>query len=101
MISIRALKKSFGGVTAVDDVNLDVVRGQFVALLGPSGCGKTTTLRCIAGLETADEGEIVVDGRTVARGRFSVPSEDRGIGMVFQSYALWPHMNVYKNVAFG
>lgn len=101
MISIRGLVKAFGNTTAVSDLDLEVQRGEFLALLGPSGCGKTTTLRCIAGLESIDKGEIVVDGRTVATSSKSLAPEDRGIGMVFQSYALWPHMTVYQNVAFG
>jgi ABC-type Fe3+/spermidine/putrescine transport system ATPase subunit len=89
-------------VAAVDGVTLEIPRGEFWVLLGPSGCGKTTLLRCIAGLEEPDGGELALDGRTVyshAR-RIRVPTERRGIGMVFQGYALWPHMNVRGNVAF-
>jgi iron(III) transport system ATP-binding protein len=99
---VQALHKSFGKVHAVDDVSFDVRRGEFLTLLGPSGCGKSTTLRLIAGLERPDEGEIEVDGRLVTsprRGVF-VPPEKRGMGMVFQSYAVWPHMTVFENVAF-
>jgi iron(III) transport system ATP-binding protein len=97
------VRKRFGPVTAVDGVSLEVAEGRLHTLLGPSGCGKTTTLRCIAGLEHPDGGEIVI-GDTLtaapARGIF-VPPERRGLGMVFQSYALWPHMTVFENIAFG
>jgi iron(III) transport system ATP-binding protein len=89
-------------VRAVDDVTLEAPEGQILTLLGPSGCGKTTTLRCIAGLERPDDGEIRFGDRVVfsrARGVF-VPPEQRHIGMVFQSYAIWPHMTVFENVAY-
>ncbi|MQA88467.1 MAG: ATP-binding cassette domain-containing protein [Streptosporangiales bacterium] len=101
-IVIKGLTKRYGPVTAVEDLDLDVESAEFVTLLGPSGCGKTTTLRCIAGLEKPDAGEIVIDGRTVVsaeKGIF-VPPEKRDVGMVFQSYALWPHMSVFANVAY-
>jgi iron(III) transport system ATP-binding protein len=99
---VDGLKKAFGRVQAVDDISFDVRRGEFLTLLGPSGCGKSTTLRLIAGLERPDEGEIQVDGRVVTspRRRVFVPPEKRGMGMVFQSYAVWPHMTVFENVAF-
>jgi iron(III) transport system ATP-binding protein len=110
MLEVRNLVKTFaaskgearGRVHAVDDISLDVAEGELFTLLGPSGCGKTTTLRCIAGLETPDGGEISVGGRMLfsAAQRVRVPANERGLGMVFQSYAIWPHMNVYKNVAF-
>ncbi|HZR95090.1 MAG TPA: ABC transporter ATP-binding protein [Gaiellaceae bacterium] len=110
MLQVRNLVKSFAGakgedrgrVYAVDDISLDVEDGELFTLLGPSGCGKTTTLRSIAGLETPDAGEITVAGRTLfsSAQRVRVPASERGLGMVFQSYAIWPHMNVYKNVAF-
>jgi iron(III) transport system ATP-binding protein len=107
MLEIRDLRKEFTGsgnenVRAVDDVSIDVEEGQFLTLLGPSGCGKTTTLRCIAGLERPQGGEITVAGRTVwsKRAGIFVQPNDRAIGMVFQSYAIWPHMNVFDNVAF-
>jgi iron(III) transport system ATP-binding protein len=89
-------------VHAVDGVSFEVERGRFYTLLGPSGCGKTTTLRCVAGLERTDAGRIIVDGRTVSadRPRVFVPPHKRDIGMVFQSYAIWPHMTVFENVAF-
>jgi iron(III) transport system ATP-binding protein len=103
MVELDHLCKNFGAERAVNDVNLAVAPGEFVTLLGPSGCGKTTTLRCIAGLERPDGGEIRIDGNVVAsaeRGLFLNP-EDRNIGMVFQSYAVWPHMTVFDNVAYG
>lgn len=106
MIRIRGLKKWFktrqGRVEALRGIDLEVGEREFFVLLGPSGCGKTTTLRCVAGLERADEGEIEIGGTTVsspAKGIY-VPTEKRDIGMVFQSYAIWPHMNVFQNVAF-
>jgi iron(III) transport system ATP-binding protein len=103
MVELAHLGKNFAAEAAVCDVNLSVRRGEFVTLLGPSGCGKTTTLRCIAGLERPDTGEIRIDGAVVAsaeRGIFLNP-ERRNIGMVFQSYAVWPHMTVFDNVAYG
>ncbi|MFS8542298.1 MAG: ABC transporter ATP-binding protein, partial [Limnochordales bacterium] len=87
----------FGRVTAVDKVSLDIARGEFVPLLGPSGCGKTTMLRMIAGLETPDHGRIVVGGSDIT----FTPANRRGFGLVFQNYALFPHMTVMENVAFG
>ena len=103
-VVIEGLVKVFeGGVRAVDDVSLTIPQGEFVTLLGPSGCGKTTTLNCVAGLERPDAGRITV-GTTVltdiARGVVLQP-ERRDLGMVFQSYALWPHMNVFDNLAFA
>jgi iron(III) transport system ATP-binding protein len=102
IVSARNLRKTFQQVQAVDGVSFDVGDGQFVTLLGPSGCGKTTTLRLIAGLEENDGGEIFLAGRLVSspERRIYVPPEKRGIGMVFQSYAIWPHMTVFENVAF-
>lgn len=106
MISIRGLRKSFqaqhGKVNALREIDLEVNEGEFCVLLGPSGCGKTTTLRCVAGLEKPDGGEIEISGRLVnsTSTNIYVPTEKRDIGMVFQSYAIWPHMNVFQNVAF-
>lgn len=105
-VSIRHLSKTFttGGSTvrAVDDVSMDLEDGEFLVILGPSGSGKTTLLRCLAGLEQADEGEIAIDGRVVfsAKRKVWIPPERRGLSMVFQSYALWPHMTVNDNVAY-
>jgi iron(III) transport system ATP-binding protein len=102
-ITVRDLTKRFeGGVVAVDGISFDVADGEFLTLLGPSGCGKTTTLRLIAGLETPDGGEIAFGDRVVAsveQGVF-LPPEQRDAGMVFQSYAIWPHMTVFGNVAY-
>jgi iron(III) transport system ATP-binding protein len=108
MLTIRGLRKTFPAkahqdkVAALDDVSITVNKGEFFTLLGPSGCGKTTTLRCIAGLETPDSGEIVVAGQPFfsSSGKLNVPANRRGLGMVFQSYAIWPHMDVAGNVAF-
>ncbi len=101
-VKVDHLTKHFGKVEAVSDVSFSVSRGEMISLLGPSGCGKTTTLRCIAGLDTPNDGRITIGGTTVsdpAQG-LEVPPEKRSIGMVFQSYAIWPHMNVFQNVAF-
>ena len=106
-VEVRGLVKRFtrageGVVTPVDHMDLSISAEELVVLLGPSGCGKTTLLRCIAGLERPDEGEIVIDGELVfssARGLF-VPPERRQISMIFQSFALWPHMSVFANVAY-
>jgi iron(III) transport system ATP-binding protein len=111
MLSVENLVKSFasrhaatkdGRVFAVDDISFKVEDGELFTLLGPSGCGKTTTLRSIAGLEMPDRGEIVVGGKVFfsSTQKRRVPANERGLGMVFQSYAIWPHMNVYKNIAF-
>lgn len=101
-ISIANLARHYGAVRAIDGVSFDIADGEFVSLLGPSGCGKTTTLRCIAGLEDPTAGSIALDGRIVsapAQGLL-VPTHERQVGMVFQSYAVWPHMTVRENVAF-
>jgi iron(III) transport system ATP-binding protein len=100
-ISIRGLAKRFDAHQAVHGLDLDIEDREFVTLLGPSGCGKTTTLRVLAGLAAPDAGEISIDGRVVSSPRHVVPPERRKMGMVFQSYALWPHMSVFENVAFG
>src|SRR5712664_1586067 len=97
LLSLKNLSKRFDKTQAVADVSLEVERGEFFGLLGPSGCGKTTTLRLIAGLETSDSGRIELDGKDIT----SVSAESRGFGMVFQNYALFPHLNVFENVAFG
>ena len=96
-VNLRSLHKSYGQSVAVDDVSLEVRRGEFFSLLGPSGCGKTTTLRMIAGLLQPDAGQIEIMGEDVT----DRPAHRRNIGMVFQNYALFPHMTVAENVAFG
>ncbi|MEM4383400.1 MAG: ABC transporter ATP-binding protein [Candidatus Caldarchaeum sp.] len=100
MLDVLNLVKKFGRVNAVDGVTFNVEKGECLALLGPSGCGKTTTLRCVAGLEKADLGEIRIGGQVVFSKDTFLPPEKRGVGMVFQSYALWPHMTVFDNVAY-
>ncbi|MBU4563079.1 ABC transporter ATP-binding protein [bacterium] len=97
ILKVKNLNKNFGKVKAVQEVSFEATEGRVLSLLGPSGCGKTTTLRCIAGFENPDRGEIYLDDRKIT----SIPPEKRGIGMVFQNYALWPHMTVYGNLAFG
>lgn len=100
-LSVEDLVVAYGAVTAVRNVSFVVEDGEFVSLLGPSGCGKTTTLRCIAGLEGSSAGTIRIGGEIVAADGRDVPPEKRGINMVFQSYAVWPHMTVFENVAYG
>ncbi len=101
-VQIKSLKKKFGNTLALDDVSFTAPDGKFTTLLGPSGSGKTTVLRCIAGLEDPEEGEIRIGDKMVysSSRHMSVPPEDRGIGMVFQSYAIWPHMTVFDNIAY-
>lgn len=97
IIEINGLCKSFNNETVLQDISLDIRRGEFLTLLGPSGCGKTTLLRLISGFEEADSGQITIAGEDMA----GVPANQRHVNTVFQSYALFPHMNVYDNVAFG
>ena len=97
LLSIRNITKNFGEGNVLSGVSLDVRRGEFVTLLGASGCGKTTTLRIVSGLEMPDEGEVILEGRDVT----ALAPEERPVNTVFQSYALFPHMNVEKNVAYG
>ena len=97
LLTLNNISKTFGSTRAVNDVSLDVNQGEFFGLLGPSGCGKTTTLRMIAGLEQPDAGSIQFEDRDIT----NLPPERRGFGMVFQNYALFPHLNVFENVAFG
>jgi spermidine/putrescine transport system ATP-binding protein len=96
-VELQGVTKRFDDVTAVDTLDLDVRRGEFLSLLGPSGCGKTTTLRLIAGFERPDEGSIVIGGEDVAR----LPPYKRDVNTVFQSYALFPHLSVLDNVGYG
>src|ERR1700686_5280063 len=102
-IEVDGLELYYGSVPAVRGVSFNVLPGEQLTLLGPSGCGKTTTLRAVAGLEQPTAGEICIDGVPVfsfAR-KINVPAEKRGLSMVFQSYAIWPHMTVFDNVAYG
>src|SRR3954470_16219225 len=96
-LALRQLTKHFGAFHAVRDLDLDVPRGSFFALLGPSGCGKTTTLRMVAGLETPSSGSITLAGNDIT---YTKPYQ-RPVNTVFQSYALFPHLDIYENVAFG
>ena len=102
-LALRSISKHFtsrdgtGEVRAVDDVTIDIERGQFVTLLGPSGCGKTTTLRLIAGFEFPTHGSIILDGQPIDE----LPPNRRDMAMVFQSYAIFPHLNVFENIAYG
>jgi iron(III) transport system ATP-binding protein len=96
-ITLRKLRREFGGVVAVNDVDLRIPAGALFFMLGPSGCGKTTILRMIAGFQEPSGGQVLFGDRDVTR----LPAEKRNAGMVFQSYALWPHMSVFENVAFG
>ncbi|RCW23955.1 carbohydrate ABC transporter ATP-binding protein (CUT1 family) [Ciceribacter lividus] len=96
-IRLTNVKKSFGAVDVIHDINLEIADGEFVVFVGPSGCGKSTLLRMIAGLDRPSSGELAIDGKVVN----SVPAADRGLAMVFQSYALYPHMSVRQNLAFG
>ena len=96
-LELHRVRKTFGPTVAVAGIDLAVQRAEFVALLGPSGCGKTTTLRIVAGFERPDDGEVVIEGRNVTQ----LPPHRRDIGVVFQSYALFPHMTVFQNVAYG
>lgn len=97
VIRLSGISKSFDGKEIIGNLNLDVNHGEFLTILGPSGCGKTTVLRMIAGFETADQGQILLDDQDVTQ----VPAEQRHVNTVFQSYALFPHMTVFENVAFG
>ena len=102
VLRLDGVSKLFGSILAVDGVSLEIERGEIFTLLGPSGCGKTTTLRLVAGLEQPDGGEITLRDRVVAsvpRRTFVAPHR-RNLGMVFQSYAIWPHMTVFENVAY-
>src|SRR5947208_9719871 len=96
-LAIESLNVGYGGAPVLNDVSLDVGRGELVALLGSSGCGKTTLLRSIAGFVMPESGTIKVDGRDIA----PLPPEKRGTAMMFQSYALWPHMSVEESIGYG
>src|SRR5690625_379299 len=96
-VVVKGLTKDFSGMTVLKDINLDIQAGEFFALLGPSGCGKTTTMRCIAGFEDPTSGKIHIGEEVVN----DLSPNERNCGMVFQSYALFPHMNVFDNVAYS
>ena len=99
-VTIKHITKAFGDNVVLKEFNETFQEGEFVTLLGPSGCGKTTMLRIIAGFEKPTSGELYIDDQLVSGGKDFVPPEKRAIGMVFQSYAVWPHMNVFDNVAY-
>ncbi len=100
-VELKGLGKRYGEAVAVDGVSLHIEHGKLVCLLGPSGCGKTTTLRLVAGFIEPSAGEIVVGGKVLSSPARTVPPESRNMSMIFQSYALWPHMTVAENVAYG
>jgi iron(III) transport system ATP-binding protein len=100
-VELRGLTKRFGSLAVVDDVSLRIDHGQLICLLGPSGCGKTTTLRLIAGFLEPTDGEILVADRLVSSQARTLPPEQRKMSMIFQSYALWPHMTVAENITYG
>ena len=101
VLELDGVTKAYNGEPAVEDLSIRVRDGEFLTLLGPSGCGKTTTLRLVAGLETPDDGEVRIAGSSVAGNGDTVKPEDRDVGLVFQEFALFPHMTVEENVAFG
>ena len=98
-VTIQNVTKAFGNTVVLESFNATFEDGEFITLLGPSGCGKTTMLRMIAGFEKPSSGEIYIDSTLVSGKNTFVPPEKRGVGMVFQSYAVWPHMTVFDNVA--
>src|SRR5680860_749891 len=97
IVTLRGIRKNYGRYTALDGIDLDIRRGEFLTLLGQSGCGKTTTLRLIAGFEPPSQGTLQIDGIEMGQ----TPSYQRSVNTVFQNYALFPHMSVLENVAFG
>ncbi|MDD6937258.1 MAG: ABC transporter ATP-binding protein, partial [Clostridiales bacterium] len=97
IIELRNVSKAFDGETVLDQINLDIYDNEFLTLLGPSGCGKTTILRTIGGFIDLNEGDILINGKSI----IALPPEKRPTAMVFQSYNLWPHMTVYDNMEFG
>ena len=100
-VTLRGLTKRYGDLTVLDNVSLVIEHGELVCLLGPSGCGKTTALRLVAGFAEPTAGEIAIGDRVVSSAKRTLAPEQRNVSMVFQSYALWPHMTVAENVAYG
>ena len=100
-LEVQHLTRAFGGTPVVDDLSLTVASGQVTCLLGPSGCGKSTTLRMIAGVERPDAGRVLIDGAAVSDGSLFLPPEARSVGLMFQDFALFPHLSVEGNIAFG
>ena len=100
-VELCNLTKRYGSIAVVDGVSLRIEHGMLACLLGPSGCGKTTTLRLIAGFVEPSDGEIAVGGKVLSSPRRTLPPEQRNMSMIFQSYALWPHMTVAENVSYG
>ena len=96
-IEFKNVVKQFGKNTVLNEINLDINKGELVTLLGPSGCGKSTLLRCLSGLESVTSGQIILDGQDIT----NMPASQRNIGMVFQQYSLFPNMNVEQNIASG
>jgi iron(III) transport system ATP-binding protein len=101
VVSLKSVSKSFDGVVVIQNLSFELIESEILALLGPSGCGKTTILRLLAGFEQPDVGEIFIQGRLMTDSRFSVPPEQRSVGMVFQDYALFPHLTVAQNILYG
>ena len=101
-LKVKNLSKRFDNHQAVDNISFEIEEKKLFVLLGPSGCGKTTTLRCIGGLEKPDSGQIIINDEVISDNDHNIftPAEKRGMGMVAQSYAIWPHMTVFENVAF-
>ena len=97
IIEIQGVSKVYGDNTVLDNLSLNIRKNEFLTLLGPSGCGKTTTLKIIAGFETADSGKVIFNGSDIS----NIPPYKRQLNTVFQKYALFPHMNIYENIAFG
>ena len=97
IISLQGISKTYEDNTVLDDLNLDIKKNEFLTLLGPSGCGKTTTLKIIAGFEYADDGKVLFENKDMN----NIPPYERAVNTVFQKYALFPHMNIYENIAFG